>query len=476
MNKSLILLVLLAVLVGVAVFTKRQKDARLSEVARRGVQNREFLVPGLDVNAVRAISIRDNEREVLLKQGSDGWAVEQRGGYPVDLERLSRALTDLRGMKIGGKQIIGRGAWAADSLLEPAEGVTEGVGTHIRILDDKDTELAALVLGGDVETSGANSPMFGGPVQRLVRIPADEDTVWTIGSTLGEFQARPEDWLDKAFFNVEKMKSLAVTPANKDLAWEVARASEDETDYTLQNQKPKEEFDASKLSLTSLLSAPSFNDVKSKSEAADLLKDAATARIATFEGFTYDLQVAKVDQDGASKYYLAIAVQADIPKERKAGENESEEDKTRLDEEFKNNNERLTEKLEKEQKLSQWVYEVAEYTVNNLLLTREDITNEVEPEPVPETPAPDAPADAPPTQAMPAESPAPGAPAAPTDAPAPGEPELEAAAAGASAAPAMKEPVTVTTPPIAVPPLPKTEVKPAPAPDANPAEQAPPKN
>jgi hypothetical protein len=139
---------------------------------------------------------------------------------------------------------------------------------------------------------------------------------------------------------------------------------------------------------------------------------------------------------------MSVAVKADLPKARKPGADEKEEDKKRLDDEFKAAQDTLKAKLEKEQKLQSWVFEVAEYTVNNLLVKRSDLIKK----PEPAAPAPEA-------------SGATTTPAAPAPAAAPA---------------AMKAPVTVTTPPVAVPPVPKVEVKPAPAPDANPAEVPPP--
>jgi hypothetical protein len=178
-----------------------------------------------------------------------------------------------------------------------------------------------------------------------------------------------------------------------------------------------------------------------------LLKNSSKAVITTFDGFSYEVQVAKQSKDGADKYFMTVAVKADLPKARTAGKDEKEEDKKKLDDEFAAAQKTLTEKLEREKKLENWVFEVAEYTVNNLLVRRADLIKK---------PAAPIEKDGQPV--------APGA-AAPAGEAAPG------ASAPAASAPAvsMKEPITVTTPPIEAP-SPKVEVKAAPAADANPAE------
>lgn len=446
MKKSLVLLLLLAGLVGLAVVTKKQKEARLSENVRRGVTTREYLVPNLDVNAVKTVKIQDKNQTVTLKQGAEQWIVEERNGYGVDFGKISQSLMELRETKIAGKQLLGKGAWAGENVLEPVEGVTEGVGTLVKLLDEKGGDLATLILGGDVKVSGGNSPQMGAPSQRLVRIPKDEDSLWMVGTTLGSFQAKPEEWLDKAFIAVQDLASVTVTAPDAAESWKASRASKDITDYTLEGLKEGDEFDPAKLTLASLLTAASFNDVKPKAEAAELLKGAHKAVLTTFDGFTYELQVAKQSKDGADKYFMSVAVKADLPKARTPGADEKEEDKKRLDDEFKTAQDTLKAKLEKEQKLQSWVFEVAEYTVNNLLVKRSDLIKK----PAPPAPAPEA-SGATTTPAAPA--PPAASPAAPA---------------------AMKAPVTVTTPPVAVPPVPKVEVKPAPAADANPAEVPPP--
>ena len=164
-------------------------------------------------------------------------------------------------------------------------------------------------------------------------------------------------------------------------------------------------------------------------------------KITTFDGFAYDVQVAKQSKDGSDKYYVSLTVSADFPKVRAPVKDEKEEDKKKKDEEFASALKAKEDKLAKESKLSGWVYEVSEYTVNNLLKKRSEIVKLN----VPAATAPGAPA-------------APGAAATPTPAPTLPKPEIKTSA-----------PISVTTPPVSVPALPKTEIKPAPAADANPA-------
>lgn len=476
MKKSLLLIVVLAALVGLAVVTKKQKEARLSEIARRGVQSRELLLPNLDVNAVKAVLIKTKDQETNLRQTDKGWVVGERDGYAADFDKLGTALLELRETKTGEKSLIGRGAWAEAEVIEPTETVKEGTGTLVKLSDDKGGEIASLILGSNVTVSGSNSTEFGQTPPRLVRVPQDEDTLWQISGGLSSFVARPEDWLDKSFLSLQDIQTVSVTPAKKEDAWKVSRPSKDIPDYALENPKAGEELDATKLALASLLSAASFNDVKTQAQAGDLFKDASKVQITTFEGFTYDLQVAKTNQDGADKFFMTVAVKANLPKERQAGKDEKEEDKKRLDDEFKAQQDRLKEKLEKEQKLSGWVYEVAEYTINNLLKPRSEILKAPEAAPAPEASGAATPTPAPTPAPIP--MPAPAAPAAPViespapaEAPAKAKEATQAPAADKPQADPLKPATSVTTPPVSIPPAAEAgTIKPAPKADANPAD------
>ena len=264
MKKSLLPLLVLAGLIGLAVVTKNKKEAKLTENVRRGVSTREFLLPDLDVNAIKTVQIKDKNGQVTLKQGADQWTVEERSGYGVDFGKISQSLMALRETKISGKQLLGEGAWKDENVLEPAEGVTEGTGILVNLLDEKGGELAKVVIGGDVQVSGGNSPQMGQSPQKLIRLPQDKGILWMVATDVGSLLAKPEEWLDKTFVAVQDMATLTVTAPVAEDSWKVSRASKDLTDYTLDGLKEGEEFDSAKLTLASLLSTASFNDVKPK--------------------------------------------------------------------------------------------------------------------------------------------------------------------------------------------------------------------
>jgi len=441
MKKILILLALLGGLIAFAVYYQKQQDLELNTAATAGKKFRDKLVPDLNPAAARQFTVKDGKGSVTISIANDlkSATVAERGGYPASTEKLGEAMTEIAEQVISSKIEIRKGAWAKHNLRAPGDG-TEGIGTQVELKDGADKALATLILGSNTEISGTRNPNpMQGSSQRLVRIPSDEETIWQVSNTFFNLEAKPEGWLDKAFIDVQKIKEIAVTAPKAEDSWTIKRDKDTDTDFTIVTTQTAEKLDNTKISAGSILSTPSFNDVSGKETAAELLKDAVKAKITTFDGFTYDVQVAKQTKDGSDKYYLAVNVSADIPKARAPVKDEKEEDKKKADEAFNSDKKAKEDKLAKEQKFAGWVYEVSEYTVNNLLKKRSEIVKVDTPPAKPAAPAagttPAAPA--PSTSATP-----PAAPAAPVSVTTP--------------------PISVTTPPVAVPPAPAAEA-PAPA-------------
>jgi hypothetical protein len=429
MKKLLLLLAILGGLIGFAVYYQNQQNLSLNTAATRGVKLREKLLPDLQVSSARKFVVRDAKASVSITIADDlkSAVVAERGGYPASIEKLGTVLSDLREQTISSKVQIGKGAWTKHSLKAPGDG-TEGIGTQVEVKDGGDKALATLILGSNTEISGnANANPMMGSSQRLIRTPEDGETIWQVSNTFFDLEAKPENWVDKAFIDVQKIRDISVTAPKAEDSWAIKRDKDTENDFVLADAKPSEKLDNTKLTAGSLLSSPSFNDVSTKDKAAELLKEPVKAKITTFDGFSYDVQVAKQSKDGSDKYYMTVAVSADIPKARAPVKDEKEEDKKKADEAFAADKKTKEDKLAKEQKFAGWVYEVSEYTVNNLLKKRSEIVKLEVPK---------------------AEEPKPAAATPPAAAPAASTPPA------AAPAPAASKPISVTTPPISVPPTP----------------------
>jgi len=455
MKRNTILLIVLAALVGIAFFVKQGKTRRLS-TATANIKQREFLLPDLPVNDIRKIRIREGDKTVNLSVVNGKWAVAERSGYPASFDKISRALLSLRELKISGGVPMAKENLGSVKLLGPDDGSAENTGLQVDLMNEKGEMLASLVAGKNVETSGgASSGSFSGPgEQRFVRIAKDDGTAWLVSEAFSGLQPNPQDWIDKGFIDVRKLKSVQINAPNPADSWG-AEHKDENSEFTLMEPKNGDELDTAKAGgLASLLANPTFNDVLPKDKATpDFMKGALTAKLATFEGFNYEVKLLEKKEPGKeaeSKDYLTVAVTANIPKERKPEKDEKEEDKKKKDEEFAGKKKELEEKLAREKAAEGWVFEVSNYAVNTLLKKRGEILRDKpKPPATPEIKVPQPAAGATPSPAAAAPPPAKESPTA------------------------AKKPITVTTPPVSIDDAKPVPTKPAPAKPAEPKPAEP---
>lgn len=445
MKRNTLLLLILAVLVGAAVFIQQGKNRRLT-TASASVKMRALLLPDLPVNDVRKIRVREGDKQVNLAMTGGKWTVAERSNYPASFDKISRALMSLRELKIAGGQPVKKADLASIKLLGPEDGGADSTGMLVELMNEKGDTLASFIAGKTVETTGgASAGSFSGPgEQRFVRVPKDEGTAWLVSDTFSEFQPAPQDWVDKAFIDVRKLKSASITAPQASDSWGGERKDEN-AEFTLMEPKGGDELDTAKASgLSYLLSNPTFTDVVPKDQATpDFMKGAVAARLSTFEDFVYDVKVvekkepAKDGKEPEAKDYLTVSVSANIPKERPPVKDEKEEDKKKKDEEFAARKKELEEKLAREKAVEGWIFEVSNYTINTLLKKRSEILRDKpKPPPTPEIklPAPGTPPTPAPATAPPAASPP------PATAPAPAEKKIEPAKPAAERKPSETKP------------------------------------
>jgi hypothetical protein len=219
-----------------------------------------------------------------------------------------------------------------------------------------------------------------------VMVDGKVESAALVSDALTQAEPKPEDWINKDFIKVEKLKSVAVTAPASTNNWKLVRETET-SDWKLADAKGDEKADASKCSgLNYLLQSASFNDVAPEWAFGDTNKPSLTAALETQDGFTYQLKLAP---KGGEDYYLQVAVAADLPKERTPGKDEKKEDKDKLDKEFKEKIQKLQDKLKAEKVFEKWTFVVSKWTVENLLKDRKDLLAEKKEEPKPEEKKPE---------------------------------------------------------------------------------------
>lgn len=369
--------------IGVVLLTR---DRESLERGKAGMGGRVFAdFPLNDVTALTITGASNTLNLAKLGEGADSrWTVPDRGGYPANYETISELLRKswelkvLRPIKVGASQL------ASLELIEPGKG--KGAGTLVAFKGKDGKVLHSLLLGKQhMRESGQQSSPFGGgsfPNGRYVLADGKAESVALVEEAFSSIATEPASWLERDFFKVEKIKSIAVTITN---SWKVSRETE-AGEWQLADAKEVEKLDTTKTgSFNYALSSPSFEDVVVDPKPDELgLTTPQRVVLETFDGFTYTVDAGK--KDGEESYFVKLDVQANLAAERTPGAEEKPEDKERLDKEFKEKQDKLKEKLTKEQAYGKWVYKVSNWTLNSVLKDRSELLKKEEPKGEPVTP------------------------------------------------------------------------------------------
>ena len=402
-RKQFVILIVLGLAIGALGFYLANK--RKESYSASSFKSDEKVITDFPLNETAHIRVKQGTNEVNLVR-AETWGVKERWNYPASFTEISGFLRKVWDLKPVQDVEVGPSQFGRLELN--TEGGATNSGTLVEFKDSKAANLKSLVLGKKImkDAPAGGMGMGGGfPAGRYVMVP-ETKKVWIVNETFSNIDTQPAQWLDKDFFKVEKIKSIAVTAPNPTNTWSLARETET-GDWKMNDLKDGENFDASKAStLNYALSSASFNDVASpeaKPEETGLATP-TVAKIQTFDGFNYTVTIGSNTNE--ENIYLKVSVAGDFAKERKPGENEKPEDKEKLDKEFKDKTTKLEERLKNEQRFEKWTYLVSKYTVDALLKPRTDFFAEKKEEKKDEA-APEAKADAPPIPTLPPELTAP---------------------------------------------------------------------
>jgi hypothetical protein len=385
-RKQFIILVVLVVVLGISgLILYQHNQGSWQGSGRQGAALK--LLGDLPVNDVAAIVIQGGTNQLDLVKKDNLWRVKERYDYPANFSEISGFLLKALDLKAAQTEEIGASQLGRYKLLPPGPGTNTAVLVELR--DQNGKVIKSLLLGKTHmrKSEGRSSPMAemgdyeGFPDGRYVMVGTGAKTVAVVSDPLSNLEAKPDQWLNKDFFKVEKIRSIAVVFPAATNSWKVSRDTETASDWKLADAKPDEKLDSSKTSSFSYaLNSPSFNDVLSpdtKPEQTGLDKPTVLT-LDTFDNFTYTIKVGQKTNDNLP---MRVAVAAQIPKERTPGKDEKAEDKARLDKEFKDNQKKLEDKLSQEQAYEKWVYLVSNWTLDSLLKDRAQLLVEKKEEP-----------------------------------------------------------------------------------------------
>ena len=296
------MVVLLVVLGGAALLF--QKNETATQPANASVLGQKIF-KDLKAADIATIRIVEPKSTLTLQRKDDGWAIAERDGFPADVGKVRDFVLKMIELKIGQSEPIGDKDRARLNL--------DASGTRVEFLNSENKTLGVLVLGRKYFKREVENPDKAPADGRFVLLPDAPGTVSIVADPLTQAAARSADWIDRASFKVEKVKSLEVrTPEGG--GWRIERSG-DNADWKLAGAKPGDKLDTGRANAASYsLSLLELDDVAARDAQDTGLDKPTVVNATTLDGASY---VIKVGRLMGEDYFVTFSSSRDDAREKK---------------------------------------------------------------------------------------------------------------------------------------------------------------
>ena len=374
MNKAFLVIlgIILVVMGGSALLVFKQGDsAKPAASAQLG----QPLLKGLKASEIASITIREPKQTLTLAKKDERWSVVEKNGFPADLEKVASLVVKAIELKAGQVEPIGEKDRTRLLLDEKGDGAAT-----VLVFKAADGKILAELLVGkkyfkkEPEGNASNATADG----RFVMLPADPKQMYTVADPLSQASASGSDWVSKAGFGMQGIRSLEVKPAEAGEGYRIERTS-DGVDWLLDRVAAGQKLDASRANAAAYsLHRVEIEDVAAPD--ADTGLDKPTTMIArTFDGLTYTLLAGKTEKE---KTYVRIALEGEPAREVKLGkEGEKAEDKEKREKAHAEDMKALAERVAREKLLKDHVLVVAASKLSDTLRKHSELLEQKKPDP-----------------------------------------------------------------------------------------------
>jgi hypothetical protein len=299
---ALVLVVLLAVVGGGALlYSHQERSRRPDNAATLG----KPLVSDLKAADIASVRIVEPKATLTLKRKDEGWVIAERRDFPADVAKVRELVLKVLSLKVGQSEPIAEKDRARLNL--------DASGTQLEFAGADGKALSKLVVGRKYFKREVENPDKAIGDGRFVALPAQAGTVYVVSDPLLLATAKTAEWIDRASFQVEKVKTLELaTPSGE--GWRIERSG-DNADWKLAGIKPGEKLDvgranAASYSLSMLeLADVAPEDAKQSDEMRGLDKP-TLIKATTLDGLAYEIKVGKPVGDD---YYVSFTSSGAAP-------------------------------------------------------------------------------------------------------------------------------------------------------------------
>lgn len=345
------------------------------------------LAPALTdrINTVTSVEVRTRGTSFTARRRDDGsWVLENRGGYPVPIEKIRPLLVGLAQLELIEPKTARADLYPKLSVQDPDQAPAEPNQIEPRRVTLRDA--AGSVMLDVIVGMPVYSPAAGVYVRRV-----DEPQSWLARGQL-DVPTGVTGWVETKLLEIprERVRSATVTRADGDVL-RVWRDSPTAHAFAIENLPPGKElkYDTVGDTLGNALGYVSFEDVAP----AEIIRRGTEspptpewiAEFRTFDGLVLVVEAFRVDDRVWCRFSPAFDASAAAPEESRPPALKSAEDVRREAEDL-------------HARLAPWVFELAEWKRKALASRMRDMLKDTPPAPPPSmegttplTPAPDTP-------------------------------------------------------------------------------------
>jgi hypothetical protein len=265
-----------------------QPSGRLEKIAGSGV----LVAPELAkaINNVRNITLARRKSSLTISRAKDGWRIKERGGYPVDPDKVKQLLVGLAGLKTLEPKTDRKDRYERLALRDLAH--KESAAQLVTIIGPDNKTLAKLLIG---KTARGRF----GPGTVYYRKPGKK-RVWKAKGDLS-IDHEPASWIRKTLADIRKTRVRLFAVSAKDGTTVVAERPKQGAALKLTTDPLPEGMVAKKDgtigSLANALDKLDLEDVRKASTIDWKTKTVATAEIRTYDGIVVTARVAQLKKD-----------------------------------------------------------------------------------------------------------------------------------------------------------------------------------
>lgn len=297
-----ILVILLAILGGGALLYQYQERSRRPDNA--ATLGRP-LFKDLKAAEVAAIRIVEPKSTLTVQKKGDRWVLAERADFPADVGKVRDFVLQALSLKVAQSEPIGE--------KDRARLNVDDSGTRVEFVGAEGKPLSRIVVGKKHfkrEVENADKARADG---RFVALPEEPTTVYLVPDPLEQATTHSAEWIDKRAFQVEKVKTLEVRPADGG-GWRIERAG-DNADWRLADARPGEKLDTGRANAASYsLGLLELADVAPKGTA---LESPTVIQATTLDGLSYSIRVGRPQGE---LYPVAFSASGTVRKDDKDAE------------------------------------------------------------------------------------------------------------------------------------------------------------